>query len=229
VRRLVLVREVVDQALRVLGLEGDDPGELAPQVRVVGVEALGDELGVALVLGEDDRLAQPVAAGDLEPVRHQVLEHLVDGVLVEQPLVDRRGLDGWSGTPSSVLVPFQRVPLVLLLFGQLVVADALALELERHRDRPRRHEEAVAHRLLERVGVGRHAVSRSNRLVGVAVDLVLGRRGQADQQRVEVVEDGPVLLVHRAVRLVDDDEVEVADPKRRCPSCASSISPIIVG
>ncbi len=46
VRRLVLVREVVDQALRVLGLEGDDAGELALVVRVVGVEALGDELGV---------------------------------------------------------------------------------------------------------------------------------------------------------------------------------------
>ena len=45
------------------------------------------------------------------------------------------------------------------------------------------------------------------------VDLVLGRRGQADQQRVEIVEDGPVFLIHRAVRLVDDDEVEVPDAK----------------
>ena len=40
--------------------------------------------------------------------------------------------------------------------------------------------------------------------VGVAVHLVLGRRGQADQQRIEVVEDGSIFLDHRAMRLVDD-------------------------
>ena len=49
------------------------------------------------------------------PAGHQVLQHLVDGVLVEQPLVDRLGLDP-SGT-SPVLVPLQRVPLLLLLLG----------------------------------------------------------------------------------------------------------------
>jgi hypothetical protein len=49
-------------------------------VRVVGIEALGDELGVVVVLGEDDGLAQPVATGHLLPLGHQGLEHLVDGV-----------------------------------------------------------------------------------------------------------------------------------------------------
>ena len=43
--------------------------------------------------------------------------------------------------------------------------------------------------------------------------LVLGRRREPDQQRVEVVEDGAVLLEHRAVRLVDDYQVEMAHPK----------------
>jgi hypothetical protein len=152
VRGLVLAREVVDQALRVLGLEGDDPRERTLQVRVVGVETLGDELGVLLVLGEDDRLAQPVAACDLEAPRHQVLEHLVHGVLVEEPPVDGLGPDPVGDVPLGV--PLQRVPLVLVLFRELVVLDPLALEPERHRNRLRRHEEAVAHRLLERVGVG---------------------------------------------------------------------------
>ncbi len=161
-----------------------------------------------LVLGEDDRLAQPVAARDLEAARHQVLQHLVHGVLVEQPLVDRLGLDPVGH--RAVVVPLQRVPLVLVLFRQLVVLDALALELERHRDGLRRHEEAVAHRLLQRVGVGRHAVLEVEQAVGVAVHLVLRRRREPDQQRVEVVEDGAVLLEHRAVRLVDDHQVEVA-------------------
>ena len=67
VRRLVLDREVVDQALAVLHAVGDDPGEVAVvEVRVVGDEPFVDEVGVALVLGEDDRLAEPVAAGDLD-------------------------------------------------------------------------------------------------------------------------------------------------------------------
>ena len=141
--------------------------------------------------------------------RHQVLQHLVHGVLVEQPLVDGLRLDAVGHV--AFVVPFQRVPLVLVLFRELVVLDALALELERHRHGRRRHEEAVAHRLLERVGVGRHAVLEIEQAVGVAVDFVLRRGRQADQQRVEVVEDGAVLLEHRAVRLVDDHEIEVAD------------------
>jgi hypothetical protein len=47
-------------------------------------------------------------------------QHLVHGVLVEQPLVDRLGLD--PVRDAAVLVPFERVPLVLLVLGQVVVA-----------------------------------------------------------------------------------------------------------
>ena len=63
----VRLREVVDEGLGVLRLERDDPRELALVVRVVGVEALRDELGVVVVLGEDDGLAEPVAARHLCP------------------------------------------------------------------------------------------------------------------------------------------------------------------
>ena len=76
---------------------------------------------MVLVLGEDDRLAEPVAAGDL--VARRVIrcrEHLVDGVGVEQPPVERLGVDRVGDV--AVLVPLQRVPLVLLLLGQVVVA-----------------------------------------------------------------------------------------------------------
>ena len=45
--------------LRVLGLEVDHPREGALQVRVVGIEPLDDEFRVVVVLGEDDRLAEP--------------------------------------------------------------------------------------------------------------------------------------------------------------------------
>ena len=215
VRRLVLGREVVDQALRVLGLECDHARELALVVRVVGVEALRDELGVVLVLGEQDGLAEPVAAGHRQTPGHEVFQDLVHRVLVEQPLVDRLGLHAIGDV--TVFVPLQRVPLILVLFGQLVVLDPLALELQRNRHGLRRHEEAVAHRLVESVGVGRHAVLEVEQAVGVVVHFVLRRGRQPDQQRVEVVEDGAVLLEHRPVRLVDDHQIEVADPEASLP------------
>ena len=65
--------------------------------------------------------------------------------------------------------------------------------------------------------------------VGVVVDLVLRGRGQADEQGVEVVEDRPVLRVHRPVRLVDDDQVEVARPEPAQPVARSLIRLTIVG
>ena len=210
-RHLVALGEVVDQALRVLGLVGHHPGEGALVVGVVGIEAPGNEVGVVVVLGEDDGLAQAVATGHLPAMGHQGGQHLVDRVLVEQPLVERLGIDLVGRV--AVFAPFKLVPAGLVLVRQVGVADALALELQRHRDRHRRHQMAVRHRLVQAVGVGRHAVLQPEQAVGVVVDLVLGRRGQAHQQGVEVIEDGAVLLVDRAVRLVDDDEVEMPDAK----------------
>jgi len=50
-----------------------------------------------------------------------VLEHLVDGVGVEQPFIDGRSIDlGWNRTG---LIPFDRVPLFFVLLGQVVIAD----------------------------------------------------------------------------------------------------------
>ena len=182
---------------------------MAGKVRIVRVEARTDELGMGAVLGEDDGLAEPVAVLDLDPVRHQVLEHAVDGVGVEQPLVERRRIDGARN--GAAVVPFQRVPRLLLLVGELVVADAAVEEVGGERDRLGRHQEAVLHRLVEAIGVGRHAGLQIEQPVGVAVDLALRRRGQADQQAVEVFEDRLVLAVDRAMRLVDHHEVEVPD------------------
>ena len=162
---------------------------------------------MGLVLGEDDGLAEPVAAFDLETVLHQVGDDVIDGILVEQPFVDLGGIDAVG---DFVLAPFQHVPLVFFFLGEIVVAQAGAHDLQRHRDRLRRHQIAVGHGLVERIGVGRHAVLEVEQRIGVLVDLVLRRRGQADQKAVEIFEDGAKALIDRAVRLIDDDEVEMA-------------------
>src|SRR5690606_29225022 len=100
---------------------------------------------------------------------------------------------------------------------EVVVADAFALEPQRHRHGLGQHQVAVAGGVLQAVDVGGGPGLQFEQAVGVAVHLVLGGGGQAQQQRVEVGEDLPVLLVDGAVRLVDDDQVEVAGAEAAHP------------
>ncbi|MDA8116807.1 MAG: hypothetical protein M0000_05345 [Actinomycetota bacterium] len=116
-------------------------------MRVVRVEALGDELGVSLVLREHNRLPESVAPRNLYTAGHQVPQYLVHCVGVEEPLIDGFGLHAIGHV--AVFVPLHRVPLVLFLFRKLVVPDPLALESERDRHRFRRDEEPVPHGLFE--------------------------------------------------------------------------------
>ena len=101
----------------------------------------------------------------------------------------------------------------LLFLAERVVVDAIAWKPEVHLLNLRWYEKAVRHRGRELVHVGGHARLKIEEFVGVPVDLIPRRRGQAHQQRVEVPKDGPVLLIHRPVRLVDDHEVEMPDPE----------------
>jgi hypothetical protein len=96
---------------------------------IVDVKALLDEHGVGVVFGKDDGFAEPVATGYLEAVLHDVGEHLIDSVLVEEPFVDGFGSDFFGHLAVS---PFERVPLILFVLRKIGVGDALALELERH-------------------------------------------------------------------------------------------------
>ena len=155
----------------------------------------------------------------LRPFCHQVREHLVDRVLVEQPLVDLGGLDAVGDLPSSPHSSMSHWS--FSSSRQVVVADARAHELERHRDRlaaapdsrrppPRRANRRRSARRPRGRTANRCCWSISS--FGVAVS--------PTSKRVEVLEDRPVLLVDRAVRLVDDDQVEVAGAEASpCPSC----------
>ena len=107
---------------------------------------------------------ETIAAGHFLATRHQVFQHLVDGILVEEPLVDRLGFHAIRHV--AVVVPFHGVPLFLLLFGEVVVFDAFPLKFQRHRDRFHRDEKSIFHRFFQRVGVGRHAffqIEQANR------------------------------------------------------------------
>ncbi len=97
-------------------------------MRIVHIEAFFDELGMILVLGKQNRLTQQITTCDGLPTRHQMLEHFIDSIGVEQPLVDGRCFHPVGDV--SVLVPFLRVPLVFLFLAQVMVLDSVTLELD---------------------------------------------------------------------------------------------------
>ena len=83
-----------------------------------------------MVFGEDNRFAKPVTRSDSLAVGHQVLKHLVDGIGIEEPLVDRRRVDLLRDI--AIFIPLDRVPLFLLFLAQVVIANALTDEFQRH-------------------------------------------------------------------------------------------------
>ena len=126
-RRLVLPCEVVEQALRIRGVVIDDAGEVPGVPRVVVVEPLFDERRMLVIAREDDRLGQSVATVDGVAVLHEMLQHLVDRVVVEEPTVDGGGVYPFR-QPAIVRVvaPVEALPLCPLFLAERVVVDALA-------------------------------------------------------------------------------------------------------
>ena len=173
--RLVCLAEIVEQRLGVFGLEVDYARERAFEMRIIGIEAIDDELGMVVVLGENDRLTKAITVRYLETLRHQVFKYLVDRVVVEQPLIDGRSLD--LRRDRARLVPFDRVPVFLLFLRKIIIADALADKPQRDRDRTGRYQVAIPHSLIEAIGVRRHSPLEIKEAIGVAIDLVLRRRG----------------------------------------------------
>src|SRR5699024_4033556 len=74
---LVRDTEIVDEVAGMRGRMGDYPGQPAGMLGSPLVEAPLNEFGVRLVLGEDDRLADPVPTGHGVSLAHQGRQHLV--------------------------------------------------------------------------------------------------------------------------------------------------------
>ena len=91
-------------------------------MRIVFVKAIDDESRVIMVLGENNGLSQPVAVRDLQTLGHEPFERLVDGVGIEQPLVEGCGFD--LDRNVAVFVPFDSVPRLFLVLSQLVVPNS---------------------------------------------------------------------------------------------------------
>ena len=73
------------------------------------------------------------------------------------------------------------------------------------------HKVPIVHGFLQSIIIGRNTVFQVEQPVGIAVHLVFGRGGQAHQQRIEIIKDGSIFMEDRTMRLVDDDQIKMAD------------------
>ena len=106
-----------NEGLGVFGFEGDDAGELAHVLRVIGVETLFDEAGVVVVFGEDDGFAEAVAIGYALAAAHEGFEDFVDCVFIKEPAIDGFGFDAVGRMSFGIVVPFDFIPGALFFLG----------------------------------------------------------------------------------------------------------------
>ena len=175
-------------------------------MRIFLVEDFENLFRVLVVLRKDDRLAELFAVVDFQAVRHQNIEHLTNGVLVEHPFIESGGADQ-LGQIAVVLKGFFIRRLIFI--GKLVIGNAFLQKFERGFDREEVHQIAVLDRLRQIVAVGRLSAVQLKDLVCIFINFILRRRGQTDERRVEVVENILIFIVDGTMRLVADHQIKV--------------------
>ena len=205
-RQLLRVGKFVNGALRVGHIVVYDLRK-AGQMGIFFMEHRKDFLRMGVIFCKDDGLAQLAAVIDGQAVCHQGIQNLPDGVLVEDPFVQ----SGGRNALRQIAVFILKGVLISLLVrvGKLVVDNALLDEFQLCLYRQEVHQISVLDGLRQFVAIGGHTVLQLKNLVSILVDLVLGCGSQAHQRRVEIVENIPVFVVNRAVRLVTDHQIKM--------------------
>ena len=154
-RQLFRIRKLIDGALRIGHIVVDDLGETG-QVRIFLVEHLKDFLGVDVVLCKDDGLAQFAAIVDGQAIGHQRIQHLPDGVFIENPLVQRRRCNTLRKFTILVFKSVLVSPLVRV--GKVIIDDTLFNEFQFRFYRQEVHQIPVLDRLRQLIAIGGYAV-----------------------------------------------------------------------
>ncbi len=177
-------------------------------LRVLLVETILDKLRMIVRTRKHNGFAQFVAAFHFDTVFHEVADHLVDGVGVEQPFVQGRRVDLFRELPGYGIGKLLFVGCAFLRM-QVGVANALPVKLDGHRNSGGRRQETVVYGLLQFVGIGRVVGFQTEQSVGIAVAFGFWRGGEAEPKSIEILENVLVLVVHASVDLIKDDQVEM--------------------
>ena len=203
--------ELLDQGEIALHMAVDELTEIHTQLRVNLLKALDDLLRLNMAGGKDDGFAQCVAAFHLQAVFHQIVQHRVDGAQVDDALAELSALDFRAGKVDAVVIGKGILKGRLFFLGQVVIANAAAHFVGGLVLYGEAHQIFVLNGRFQLVGEIRLAVFQLEGVVGALVFLAAGCGGQADHQRVEIVEQRAVFLENGAVRFVDDNQVKASD------------------
>ena len=95
-------RKVVKDVLRIRFISDiDHPRKIPFEMRIILVESLLNEDRVPVILGEDDRLTKNVSARNFLTPLHQCLKHLVNGIGIEEPLIQGCGIHRFGNSSFS--------------------------------------------------------------------------------------------------------------------------------
>ena len=207
--------EIVNDLLGIAVLTDHPLGKGSMVLGIELIEPIQDKLGMALVLGEDDGLAQPVAACHFDAPLHQVLKYQVHRSLIEDELIE---LFRGDILRHGAILGEIRLIAFFILIGQVIISDAFLQKLGLDLVVVVGHQDMVLiHCRFVIVGVGGDAALHLKKVVGVPVDVGLGSGGQPNQNGIEILKDSPVFLEDAPMALVDDNQVKMGGGEQLPP------------
>ena len=106
----------------IIGLIVDDPAISRRIVWVILIPNLHNFFGVLVIFGKDDGFPHVLAEISTDTVRHKRIQHLANGIYVENSFIEGRTVDPFGNFPifgSEAVLKFG-----LLLFGEFIIGDA---------------------------------------------------------------------------------------------------------
>ena len=216
-REFLRIGKIVNRVLRVIQIVVDNR-RVTGQMRVFPVKDFQNFLRVPVAFRKNNALADLFAIVDFQAVRHERVQYLANGVLVEQPGVQRGSGD--AVRTFAVFIRKRRFILRFFRLGKFVVLYPLFQKFQFAFNRQVIYQKAVPDRLRQIIAVCRNAVRQFKYIVGVLVNFVFGRGGQSHKRRVKPVENVPVLVINRPVGFVTDQQIKMS---------ASEHFPLLIG
>ena len=169
--------EIVDKVLGVCNLIVNQHAEIAAVFRIQVCKAMDNELGVVVVVGKDDGLANLLATIYHLTAGHQVREHLVHGIDVED-IVEYLARSDVPGrirflikkhlTLGHLVLP-DILHLLLLFIGKVFIADTFLHNLGGLGEPGRRHQIVFIDGLAQFVSEVGLAAFQTEKVVGATV------------------------------------------------------------
>ena len=158
---------------------------------------------MALVLGKDNGLSQPVTTGHLDASGHEILQHHIHRILVKDELVQLvRAYLLWECT---ILSEIFLIPLLVRL-RQLIVFDALLHELGLYFIVVVRHQHMILlHCLFVVIDISRYILFHFKEIIGIPVYLCLWSSCKPHQYGIKIIKDSLILFKNTAMAFIDDD------------------------